>query len=120
MVMKDKAELAFHAAMQEIYRRVVKETGYKPFTFLKMLAELGGLGTAQQLIHAAKPSDGYTELHLKSRLDLTVERECLKQAWKDLFTDEDRAIARARLVAYGYDFTTDKASLVPAPGSKSS
>jgi hypothetical protein len=94
----------FTAAMIEIYRRVVKETGYKPTYFLQMVVETSGHEAAMHLIHAGQPSDGYTELFSRKRLDLTVEALVLQPKWKSLFTDEDRTKARKRLEDYRFEF----------------
>lgn len=90
--------------MLDIYRNVVKETGYRPTYFLQMVMDTSGYEAAMHLVHAGKPSDGYTELHSRKRLDLTVEVLVLRTKWKTLFTDEDRTKARERLEEYGFDF----------------
>ena len=66
-----------------------------------MLSEHGGLATARQLLLAATVSDGFTSLWLAHRLDLTVEAHVLKSEFNDLFTDDERTIARRRLDAFG-------------------
>jgi len=50
-----------------------------------------------------RPSDGYTALYERGRLDLTVEALVLRPDWDDLFTAEDRDLARQRLTDYGLD-----------------
>jgi hypothetical protein len=97
-------EKKFTGAMLDIYRRVVRETGYRPTYFLQMVTETSGYEAAMHLIHAGKPSDGYTELHSRKRLDLTVEALVLRDEWKALFNDDDRAKARKRLEDYDFDF----------------
>ena len=94
----------FTAAMVDIYRRVVKDTGYRPTYFLQMVTETGGHEAAIHLIHASQPSDGYTELYKRKRLDLTVEALVLHPKWVSLFSDQDRAKARKRLEDYEFDF----------------
>ena len=93
----------FDGAMFEIYSRAKFEAGYNATIFLRMLGDRGGLATAKYLINSPKPSDGYTQLYERSRLDLTVEAmvvESLK--WHTLFTSEELQKARQRLVQYGY------------------
>lgn len=68
-----------------------------------MLNERGGLETAQTLLYAGDVSEGYVALWERKRLDLTVEALILDSRWKELFTDEDRAVARERLEKYGFD-----------------
>lgn len=93
----------FDAAMFDIYRRAKDEAGYPANIFLKMLTDHGGLATAKTLINATKPSDGYTALYERRRLDLTVEAVVLGEPrWHPLFTPEEIEKARMRLKQYGY------------------
>jgi hypothetical protein len=101
---EDDLNKEFTAAMVDIYRRVLKETGYRPTYFLQMVVETSGHEAAMHLIHAGQPSDGYTELYSRKRLDLTVEALVLQPKWKPLFTDDDRAKARKRLQDYHFEF----------------
>jgi hypothetical protein len=68
-----------------------------------MLGDKGGLATAKYLINALKPSDGYTHLYERGRLDLTVEAMVVENPkWHPLFTGEELTKAKKRLVDYGY------------------
>ena len=71
-----------------------------------MLQEHRGLGTARILLHAPKPSDGYTALWERKRLDLTVEALIIEDRWHALFSDEEREIAHRRLQDYNWLRTT--------------
>lgn len=75
---EDLLEGEFAAAMQDIYRQAKVEAGYNPTAFLRMLQERGAMAAAHYLIHTAKPSDGFTALWAKGRLDLTVEAHVLE------------------------------------------
>jgi hypothetical protein len=68
-----------------------------------MLSDLGPLETANRLLHSKRPSEGFTALWQWGRLDLTVENVVLKSEFAQLFTDEDRDIARRRLAEYGFE-----------------
>lgn len=92
----------FNNAMQEIYRRAKTEAGYNATVFLRMLQDRGALETARYLIHTAKPSDGFTALWQKGRLDLTVEAHVLQPRFEPLFTDDERTVCLHRLEALGY------------------
>jgi hypothetical protein len=95
----------FDVAMFEIYRRAKSEAGYDATIFLGMLNDRsrGGLSTAKYLINSRKPSDGYTNLYERGRLDLTVEAMVLENSkWHELFTSEELDKARRRLTDYGY------------------
>lgn len=96
-------EKQFGAAMLEIYQRAKSEAGYTASIFFKMLADRGGLDTAKYLINASKPSDGYTNLYERERLDLTVEAMVIENPkWHELFSSEELAKARKRLSEYHY------------------
>lgn len=93
----------FDAEMFEIYRRAHSEAGYKATIFLGMVADRGGLATAKVLINSARPSDGYTHLYERGRLDLTVEALVTEnEKWHPLFTKDELSKARKRLADYGY------------------
>jgi hypothetical protein len=93
----------FDAAMFEIYRRAKLEAGYNATIFLRMISDRGGLATAKYLINSSSPSDGYTHLFERGRLDLTVEAMIVENTrWHDLFTSEELASANGRLKKYGY------------------
>jgi hypothetical protein len=98
-----KPKAPFDQAMFEIYRLAKSEAGYTASIFLRMITEKGGLATAKQLINTPKPSDGYTHLYERGRLDLTVEALVVEgQEWHPLFTPEEIEKARQRLALYHY------------------
>jgi hypothetical protein len=100
------ADLAvrFTEAMFDIYRRAKAEAKYNATIFLQMITDNGGRTTAKTLINAAQPSDGYTELYLRKRLDLTVEAVVVENPqWHSLFLSEELERAAKRLRAYGYE-----------------
>jgi hypothetical protein len=92
----------FNAAMVELYHQAKRQAGYNATYFLRMVSETGGLATAQRLLHSPTASEGFTALWEKGRLDLTVEALVLQERFVDLFTDEEREIARGRLAQRGY------------------
>ena len=96
-------ERQFHVAMAQIYTRAKSEAGYNATRYLQMVAELGGLATAKQLLHASGVSDGFTHLWERHRLDLTVEALVLLPEWQGLFKSGELDIALDRLTSYGYE-----------------
>jgi hypothetical protein len=97
-------ETLFDQAMFNVYRRAKDEAGYNATIFLQMLTDNRGLRTAKTLINAAKPSDGYTALYMRGRLDLTVEAVVIEdERWHSLFTEEELGRARKRLRDYRYE-----------------
>ena len=103
--MSTKLETQFHEAMLEIYRRAKSDAGYNATRFLGMVSEHGGYEAARTLIQASTVSDGYTALWERGHLELTVEVLILKPEWHDLFSEEERNIARDRLTKYDFDLT---------------
>jgi hypothetical protein len=87
------------------FERAKKATG-RPFPqFVDMLSTMGGVTTAIRLINASRPSDGYTALYEKRRLDLTVEAVVAGHPqWFPLFDAEVIERARKRLERSGYEF----------------
>lgn len=93
----------FHEAMIGIYLTAKSEAGYRATRFIEMVNREGGLATAKRLINAPRPSEGYTHLYERGRLDLTVEALVAGQPkWHVLYTAEDLKNARKRLSAFGY------------------
>jgi hypothetical protein len=91
---------AFDEAMNKIYLDA-KKAGYNATRFLQMLGDHGGVETAHRLLPSM--SEGFTELWKRNRLDLTVESLILKPEWHELFSDEERELARTRLRECGVD-----------------
>ncbi len=93
----------FDMAMFQIYQRAKSEARYNATKFYQMLNDRGGLATAKTLINADKPSDGYTHLYERGRLDLTVEAMVIgDKKWEEIFTPEELEKARKRLTDYNY------------------
>jgi hypothetical protein len=91
----------FDNAMIEIYRRSRSEAGYNASRFLQMITENGGLGAARTLLSSSQVSEGFTQLWMLKRMDLTVEYVVLQERWRPLFSPEELTIARRRLNEYG-------------------
>ena len=95
-------EEQFHQAMVDIYNRAKKEANYVATRFIQMVAEHGGVETAKILINTDKPSEGYTALWEKGRLDITVEALLQDPKWASLFDPIEIEKARQRLIEYKY------------------
>lgn len=85
----DEIRLEFENELRNKMLLAKKECQYNPTYFNQMLAEIGGVATAKRLIEKAlatgNPSDGFTTLLLKGRLDLTMEASVCNPVYKDLF-----------------------------------
>jgi hypothetical protein len=99
----EKLKEQFDLAMFEIYRLAKDEAKYPANIFLKMVSDRGGFDTARYLINQPQPSDGYTHLYERGRIDLTVEAMIVENSkWHPLFTSDELEKARRRLAEYGY------------------
>ena len=96
-------EVQFDQAMMSIYRRALYECGYNATRFLQMVREYGGLQAAKILLHSPGLQYGFEILWERGRLDLAMEALILKTPWSQLFTDEEKEIARVRLTGCGYN-----------------
>ena len=93
----------FDLAMLGICTRAKAEANYNAKIFFDMLSKHRGLPTAKTLINSGKPSDGYTALYKRGRLDLTVEPMVLSDLrWHSLFARKEIEKAKMRLKQYGY------------------
>lgn len=104
--MPSDLEHRFDMSMMNIYHRARAEVNYNATRFLQMLHDHRGQGTARILLHSAIVSEGYTALWERGRLDLTVEALILEPQWHELFTEEEREIARKRLNDYGFGLSS--------------
>ena len=95
-------EKAFHRDMLQIYQRAKEECGYNATRFLQLVANDGGLKTAQKLLATATPSDGFVELWENRRLDLSMENLVLNPKYRSLFSQQEIETAKERLNAYGF------------------
>lgn len=94
-------ERDFYILMRSIYDRAKSECGYTATRFLKMRQEKQGVETAKTLLKALTVSDGFVELYMRKRLDLTVEAQLLDnpQFWP-LFEEKELDTARQWLKEY--------------------
>ena len=89
-------ELAFEQRINQMIEDA-KAIGYNPTYFTRMVHELGAINACKSLVTQSKPSEGLSRLWQEHRLDLTVESIILEPEWIDLFSENERAIARAKL-----------------------
>jgi len=115
--MATEAEREFHREMVTGADRLKREIGYNPTRFNQMVAEHGGAEATRQLLRGRDASDGFTTLWEAGRLEMSVEAAALLPWYADLFSDEQRGVARRRLVEHGFDvdgFLRDRQARPPA------
>lgn len=76
--------------------------GYPATLFHQILNADGGFATVKRLLAASKVSDGYTELVVRGRPDLTVEALVAETRWRKYFDPQLVEIAETRLRRTGY------------------
>jgi hypothetical protein len=97
--------------------RLKKEIGYNPTRFNQMVAEHGGPEAVRLLLKGRDASDGFTTLWENGRLEMSCEAFALVPWYKDLFSDDERAVARHRLIEHHFDvdaFVQQASSTPPA------
>jgi len=95
-------ENRFHLSMINIYEIALARCNYRATRFLQMITEYGGLQTAKRLLHTPGLQYGFEALWECGCLNITMENLILKSHWNELFTDEEKDIARRRLLYCGY------------------
>jgi hypothetical protein len=100
----DKLEQEFEEAKRPPCR-------YNAGYFRNMLLDYGGRETAKRLLATTDVQEGFTQLYLCNRLDLTVEFHVLQPRFGGLFTAEERRVATRRLRSVGLA-VVDKGNLV--------
>nr|WP_315597409.1 hypothetical protein [uncultured Cupriavidus sp.] len=101
----------FDQAMRGIYDAALRlKPPYRATYLLGMVNRHGGKEAANRMLATPKPSEGLTELFLRGgreALRLSVEYLVLQQPWRTLFTEEQLAVARKRLVEYECPLPSD-------------
>lgn len=91
-------ESEFEREMFDIYHKAKKECHYIATRYLQMLEECGGLLTAKKLLADKKIHEGFVNLYLLGRKDLTVEYLVIQEKYQNLFTKEEIKTAKSRLI----------------------
>jgi hypothetical protein len=92
----------FDDAMLEVYDAAMREVGYSARRFLFMTRRRGGLDAAQHLLAKHGVSEGFLRLAEARKLSVSMEFQVLRLEFKDLFSDQEREIARRRLLDHGF------------------
>jgi 5-methylcytosine-specific restriction protein A len=92
-------EQRFEQEMVEtVYRAAGRETGYWAGYFLRSVKAHGGVDAARRLLRKPGLSRGLLKLASLDRLDLAMESVVLREEFRGLFTEEERAMAERHLV----------------------
>ncbi len=108
----DNLEQQFEEEMWGIYKEAKRPPcRYNAGYFRNMLIDYGGRETARRLLGTTEIQEGFTQLYLCNRLDLTVEFHVLQPRFEGLFTTEERRAATQRLNSVGFA-VDDKGNLI--------
>lgn len=104
-LMDDGPSRRFEAEMLGLYdawwREIPREIRWRASRFRQLVVTKGGVAAAQDLLAKAGVSTGFARLAAAGLLKLTVEYLVLRPEFGTLFTAEERAVARRRLVEHG-------------------
>jgi len=100
--MPDNLENQFHRAMIDVYQNALRDCTQRAAYFLGIVGRQGGVETAKKLLRSGDNENGSTALWECRRLDLVFEYLVLQPQYAELFTDQEKEIARNRLKEYGY------------------
>ena len=88
--------------MIQLCNQSQKSIKYNPTFVRGAIADRGGLEAARWFINIPNQTTGITKLWENHRLDLSVEALILQPKFEQLFTKEERAIARKTLLELDY------------------
>jgi hypothetical protein len=100
-------ELEFHHAMTEVYKKA-KRIGYDARAFLTMVAQMGGLPAAKQLLSEPEEQSGFTRLWELHHIDWSMEAQVLLDRFRGLFTPHELAEAESRILKYSPSFFEER------------
>lgn len=92
----------FHAAMMDLYERS-RDLDIFVDDAIRRLEKDGGVEMARRLLRESSAKAGLMRLWQAERLDISVEALVLRERFRPLFTEEERARAAERLKMLGYD-----------------
>lgn len=85
----------FHLAATENINQGIQQCDYEPDMYLRMVSQYGGIEAARRLL-AEPVSDDSLQLWARGRADLTIEAMARSEAWKELFSEDERLVAEQR------------------------
>jgi hypothetical protein len=100
--MSDNLEDQFHKEMIDVCQNALRDCTQRAAYFLQIVGRQGGVETAKKLLQSNDVEHASTALWKCGRLDLMFEYLVLQPKYADLFTDEEKEMARNRLKEYGY------------------
>lgn len=94
-------ERRFDDAMIGVYEDAKRRAHYVATRFLQLVRRRGGVEAARRLLAQPGVSVGFLRLRDAGKLHLSMERVVLEPYFAPLFSDEERRVARQRLLDHG-------------------
>lgn len=95
--------MTFSDRVWKAIRESIDSCNYHATNLIGMLNESNdAVLTTKRIVHNSNIDYGFTKLYECNRLDLTLEAILLEEEWMDLFTEDEKNIARNRLEKVGY------------------
>ncbi|MBA2381370.1 MAG: hypothetical protein H0V73_04590 [Chloroflexi bacterium] len=91
----------FNEAMLGVYASALREVRYAARRFLIMTNRRGGHEAARHLLSKPGVSEGFRRLAEANKLMVTMEFQVLRPEFRPLFSDDERATAKRRLLEFG-------------------
>ncbi len=114
MAMDKATDDRFTAYLLNAVRRALVEIKYNAGDFRGMINADGGYRAAVTLLTAKNPSEGFSKLWEKGRLDLSLEALVLDKEWSPYFSADLLEIARTRLLKVGYKLSPELHGVSPS------
>src|SRR5437660_7122050 len=93
----EKLKAEFYAEMLDILESE-REVGFSSNYFRQMVNEFGGVEAAHRLLRPERQLPPiFAHLRSIGRIDLAMESRVLKERYRALFSEDERAVARFRL-----------------------
>jgi len=97
MKLAEKTEKRFENRVQNAIDKMKEEYKYNPTELRRMISEHGTVNAVKRLINNPNLSYGFKKLCMLKALHLSLEAIILENDWKELFTEEERKIAKRKL-----------------------
>jgi hypothetical protein len=102
--MDDRQRLAksFHEDLREEIRVLCWDIGYRPPRLEELLNLYGAVEAVRRILRSPRASEGFGVLAHHGMLHRSIEAWALRPEYRDLFTHEERDVARRRLERQGF------------------
>ena len=110
---QDELSAHFQSDMKAAVDRMIRVIGYKPTSFLRMMADYGAVGAAKRLVASPNYQYGFEKLYEHHRLEWSVEAHVVLPWYRDLFTFDEILASEDRLALFDFDVQAFMASAPP-------